>query len=242
MSKRIVIALGGNALGKSPKEQLDKVKNAAKSLVDLIEQGNEIIVVHGNGPQVGMINLAFEYASKANDKVCQFELPECTAMSQGYIGFHLQNAIDAELKLRKLPYKAATVISQVEVDSKDLAFKNPTKPIGLFYEKEEAEKLMKSDSELVMVEDAGRGYRKVVPSPKPKDIVEKDVILNMIKNEFVVITCGGGGVPVVLDEDGLYKGICSVIDKDFASAKLAEVVDADYLIILTAVDRVSINF
>lgn len=242
MSMRIVIALGGNALGKSPKEQLDKVKNAAKSLVDLIEQGHEILVVHGNGPQVGMINLAFEYASKANSKVSQFDLPECTAMSQGYIGFHLQNAIDEELRIRKLPYKAATVISQVEVDSKDSAFENPTKPIGLFYEKEEAEKLMALDSELVMVEDAGRGYRRVVPSPKPKAIVEKDVILNMIKNEFVVITCGGGGVPVVLDENGSYKGICSVIDKDFASAKLAEVVDADYLIILTAVDRVSINF
>jgi len=242
MSKRVVIALGGNALGKTPKEQLEKVKEASKSLVDLIEQGYEIIVAHGNGPQVGMINLAFEEGAKVNDNIVKFDLPECSAMSQGYIGFHLQNALESEMKLRELPYHAATMVTQIEVDSADEAFTNPTKPIGSFYSKEQADEMMSKDSNLIMKEDSGRGYRQVVASPKPQRIVEKDAILNLLNNEFVVVACGGGGIPVVKNKAGNLVGIPSVIDKDFASAKLADEIDADYLIILTAVDRVAINF
>lgn len=239
---RIVIALGGNALGKTPEEQKEKVENAAKSLVDLIAQGNEIIISHGNGPQVGMINLAFEEGAKHTDKVVPFELPECTAMSQGYIGFHLQNAIRKELHIQNMPWHVASVVTQIEVDKKDPAFINPTKPIGGFYTKEEAKAMMSKNSGLVMKEDAGRGYRRMVASPKPVDILEKESIVNMLDNEFIVIACGGGGVPVVSNDNHDYTSIAAVIDKDFASAKLAEIVDADYLFILTAVDRVAINF
>ncbi|MCT4688530.1 carbamate kinase [Vallitalea sp.] len=239
---RIVIALGGNALGKNPKEQEEKVAIASKALVNLIAQGNEIIICHGNGPQVGMINLAFEEASKNNDKIVPFELPECTAMSQGYIGYHLQKGIKKELLKQGMPWHVATVITQIGVDKEDEAFKNPTKPIGSYYTEEEANKLMEANEGLVIKDDAGRGYRRMVPSPKPKTIIEKDSIVNMLDNEFIVIACGGGGVPVVEDENGDYVGVPAVIDKDFASAKLAEVVDADFLFILTAVDRVSINW
>mgnify|MGYP002713100675 CR=1 FL=1 len=239
---RIVIALGGNALGKDPKEQIEKTRIASKALVNLISQGNEIIISHGNGPQVGMINLAFEEASKSNDKIVPFDLPECTAMSQGYIGFHLQNAIKKELHDQNMPWHVATVVTQIEVDGDDPAFRHPTKPIGGFYTKDEAETMMTNDTKLNMKEDAGRGYRRMVASPKPKDILEKESIINMLDNEFIVIACGGGGIPVIKDEDGSYKGVPAVIDKDFASAKLADTIDADYLFILTAVDRVAINF
>jgi carbamate kinase len=239
---RIVIALGGNALGNTPKEQQEKVEIAARTLVELISQGNEIIISHGNGPQVGMINLAFEEASKINNKIVPVDLPECTAMSQGYIGYHLQNAIKKELNRQNMPWHVATVVTQIEVDKNDEAFKNPKKPIGSFYTKEEADKLMAENEGLVIKEDAGRGYRRVVPSPLPKDIVEKECIMNMLDNEFIVIACGGGGVPVVKNDDGKYEGVPAVIDKDFASAKLADTVNADYLFILTAVDRVSINW
>lgn len=241
-SNRIVIALGGNALGSTPKEQLQKVEEAATSLVKLIAQGNEIIVSHGNGPQVGMINLAFEEASKINDKVVPVELPECTAMSQGYIGYHLQNAMKKEVNTQGMSWNIATVVTQIEVDENDEAFKNPRKPIGGFYTEEEANEMMLADVNLIMKEDAGRGYRRMVPSPMPIDIVEKECILNMLNNEFVVIACGGGGVPVVKNNNGGYDGVPAVIDKDFASAKLADTVSADYLFILTAVDRVSINW
>lgn len=239
---RIVIALGGNALGNTAEEQQRMIDDAAPSLVGLIKQGHEIIVSHGNGPQVGMIKLAFDTASQANDKIADFELPECTAMSQGYIGFHLQKGIKKELKREGMPWHVATVITQMEVDGNDPAFGNPTKPIGSFYSKEAAEEMMRSQPGVVFKEDAGRGYRQMVPSPKPKDIVEKDSILHLLDNDFIVIACGGGGIPVVKDSAGNYKSVPAVIDKDFASAKLAEMVDADYLFILTAVDRVAINF
>ncbi|WP_416175457.1 carbamate kinase [Clostridium sp.] len=239
---RIVIALGGNALGKTPVEQQKMIDNAAPSLIGLIKQGHEIIISHGNGPQVGMISLALDIASENNDKVAKFELPECTAMSQGYIGYHLQKGLKKELKKQGMPWHVATVVTQMVVDKNDDAFKNPTKPIGGFYQKEEALKMMKDDPKLVMKEDAGRGYRQMVASPKPVDIVEKDSILNLLDHEFIVIACGGGGIPVVLDENDDYKGVPAVIDKDFASAKLAELVSADYLFILTAVDRVAINY
>ena len=173
---RVVIALGGNALGKTPKEQMEMIHNATPSLIGMIEQGHEIIVSHGNGPQVGMINLAFDVASQHNDKIAQFELPECTAMSQGYIGYHLQQGILRELRLHKMPWHAATVVTQVEVDINDPAFKNPTKPIGDFYTKEQADAIMAEDPTIQFKEDSGRGYRRVVASPKPIDIVEKESI------------------------------------------------------------------
>ncbi len=239
---RVVIALGGNALGKTPKEQMEMIHNATPSLIGMIEQGHEIIVSHGNGPQVGMINLAFDVASQHNDKIAQFELPECTAMSQGYIGYHLQQGILRELRLHKMPWHAATVVTQVEVDINDPAFKNPTKPIGDFYTKEQADAIMAEDPTIQFKEDSGRGYRRVVASPKPIDIVEKESILELLNREFIVIASGGGGVPVYKNEEGDYVGIPAVIDKDFATAKLAELVDADYLFILTAVDRVAVNF
>lgn len=239
---RIVIALGGNALGKTPEEQIQMIHHATPSLVGLIEQGHEIIISHGNGPQVGMINLAFDVASKHDSNIAKFELPECTAMSQGYIGYHLQQGMLRELRLHNMSRHVATVVTQVEVDKNDPAFNNPTKPIGAFYTKEEADEIMKKDPTVSVKEDAGRGYRRVVASPKPMNIVESDSILQLLNNDFIVIASGGGGIPVYKNEDGDYIGIPAVIDKDFASAKLAELVDADYLFILTAVDRVSINF
>ena len=239
---RAVIALGGNALGKNPAEQKTKVREAVKSLIEVIKQGNEIIISHGNGPQVGMINLAFNEASKTNEKVVPFDLPECTAMSQGYIGYHLQNALQAEIAAQNKPWHVASVVTQIEVDKNDPAFKNPTKPIGEFYTKEEAEKMMAANPDLVMQEDAGRGYRRMVASPKPVRILEKESVENMLDHKFIVVTCGGGGIPVVKEEDGSYTGVPAVIDKDYESGILAEAVYADYLFILTAVDKVAINF
>ena len=242
MASRIVIALGGNALGNTPGEQQQKIDSVAESLVGLIAQGYEIIVSHGNGPQVGMINLAFAEGSVQNSKIPYMPMPECTAMSQGYIGYHLQKGILKELRRRGMPWHVSTMVTQMEVDPKDEAFKKPTKPIGAYYTKEQAEELMNQSPGQVYAEDAGRGYRRMVPSPKPKDIVEKDSILNLLDNEFIVIACGGGGIPVVKKGDGIYEGIDAVIDKDFASAKLADLIDAEYFFILTAVDRVSINW
>lgn len=239
---RIVIALGGNALGNTPSEQKLKIAEAVPALVGLIKQGHEIIVSHGNGPQVGMIGLAFETAATYNSNVVAMELPECTAMSQGYIGYHLQQAIKKQIRIEKMPWNAVTVVTQVVVDENDLAFKTPTKPIGAFYSEADAKEIMLKNPNLVFTDDAGRGFRRMVASPKPVDIVEKDAILNLISNEFIVIACGGGGVPVLKDSNGDYFGVPAVIDKDFASAKLAELVSADYLFILTAVDRVSINW
>lgn len=239
---RAVIALGGNALGKTPAEQKTKVREAVKSLIELIKAGNEIIISHGNGPQVGMINLAFEEASKSNDKVVTFDLPECTAMSQGYIGYHLQNALQAEIVAQGKKWYVASVVTQIEVDKNDPAFNNPTKPIGSFYSKQEAEAMMEIDPTLIMKEDARRGYRRLVPSPKPIRILEKESVESMLDHKFIVVTCGGGGIPVVREDDGSYSGVPAVIDKDFASGLLAEAVYADYLFILTAVDRVALNF
>ena len=239
---RIVVALGGNALGNTPAEQIEKVSFASKTLVDLIKQGNEIVVAHGNGPQVGMINLGLSHS--ASDGVIKAEMPfpECGAMSQGYIGYHLQNSILREMRKQGLPYHVSTIITQVEVDADDPAFENPTKPIGSFYTEEEAKRQMEDCPDITFKEDAGRGWRKVVASPLPVDIVEKESIKALLENEYVVIACGGGGIPVVKCGEGDYKGVAAVIDKDFASECLAEIVDADYLYILTAVDRVCINF
>ena len=240
MSKRIVIALGGNALGNTPYEQLALVTETAKPIVDLIEQGNEVVIAHGNGPQVGMINLGMATAAEAKAIKSDMPFPECGAMSQGYIGYHLQNAIGNELAARGMKKDVATVVTQVLVDENDPAFQNPTKPVGAFYDKQTAERIAKEKG-YTMVEDAGRGYRQVVPSPKPIDVIEKNTVNALIKDGCVVITVGGGGIPVIRKDGKLY-GTPAVIDKDFASAKLAELVHADALVILTAVDRVAINW
>lgn len=239
---RIVIALGGNALGNNPKEQQEMIEAACPSLIGLISQGHEIIISHGNGPQVGMISKAFEIGSQYDQGICPLELMECTAMSQGYIGYHLQKGIKKELRVQNMPWHVASVVTQVAVDPNDPAFLKPTKPIGSFMTKEAMETLKKERPELQFIEDSGRGYRRVVPSPKPVDIVERESILNLLDNEYIVIACGGGGIPVIKDENGDYVGVPAVIDKDFASAKLAEMVDADYLFILTAVDHVAVNY
>ena len=237
--KTIVIALGGNALGKSPKEQLELVKETAKSIVDLVEEGNNVVVSHGNGPQVGMINLAMEESHK-NINSPEMPFAECGAMSQGYIGYHLQQSIQKELAKRNINKNCATIITQVEVDKNDKAFENPTKPIGSFYTEEEA-KAISEEKGYVMKEDAGRGYRRVVASPKPIKIVEIMTIHDLIEKGNIVIACGGGGIPVVKGKDG-YEGVDAVIDKDRTSARLALELNADVLLILTAVEQVYINY
>jgi len=239
MRKKIVIALGGNALGNTPEEQLELVKNTAKSIVDLVEKGNNVIITHGNGPQVGMINLAMEVS---HQEIESPEMPfaECGAMSQGYIGYHLQQSIQKEIIKRGMRKNCLTVITQVEVDNTDPAFKNPTKPIGSFYTKEEADKLIEEKG-YTMKEDAGRGYRRVVASPAPQKIVEIKTIKELLKKGNIVIACGGGGIPVVKYRKG-YKGVDAVIDKDRTSARLALDLKADMLLILTAVDSVYINY
>ncbi len=240
MKDKIVVALGGNALGNTPEEQLALVKLTAKPIVDLIEDGHEVILAHGNGPQVGMINLAMSTAANSEAKTPEMPFPECGAMSQGYIGFHLQNAIREELLNRGLSIPVATVITQVIVDKDDQAFKNPTKPIGAFYTEEQAN-MLKETKGYQMKEDAGRGYRRVVASPQPIDVAEKETVIALVKEGHVVITVGGGGIPVVVEGNKLI-GVPAVIDKDFASEKLAEIIDADYLIILTAVEKVAIRY
>lgn len=238
---KIVIALGGNALGKTPEEQLELVKETAYQIVKIVEAGNEVVVVHGNGPQVGMINLAFDnsYQNEAGTPLMPFA--ECGAMSQGYIGYHLQQTITDELNKKGINKNCVTVITQVEVDPGDPAFDNPTKPVGMFYTKEQAMEIEKEKG-YTFVEDAGRGYRRVVPSPKPVDIVEKDVIKEMISDGNIVITCGGGGIPVRVDKNDGYEGVDAVIDKDFAACKLANTIGADVLLILTAVSKVCIKY
>lgn len=239
MSK-IVLALGGNALGNSPKEQIELVTKTAIPIVDLIEDGNQVLIVHGNGPQVGMINLGMNVASEINKNVPSIPLTECGAMSQGYIGYHLQNAIGNELKKRNINKSASCIVTQVLVDKEDPAFKKPEKFVGSFYSKEEAEEIQREKG-YTMVEDSGRGYRRVVPSPKPIEVIEKEIINELYNNGHIIIACGGGGIPVV-KEDGYLRGIDAVIDKDSAAEKLAEIVDADYFIVLTAVNKVAINF
>ena len=225
MSKRIVIALGGNALGNTAAQQLELVSLTAKPIVDLIAAGNEVIIAHGNGPQVGMINLGLSTAAEAGAIKSDMPFPECGAMSQGYIGYHLQNAIGNELTARGLRKDVATVVTQVLVDENDPAFQHPTKPIGSFYDKVAADRIM-AQRGCTMVEDAGRGWRQVVPSPKPVDVIEKNTVRALVDSGTVVITVGGGGIPVVR-RNGRLVGTPAVIDKDFASAKLAELLHAD---------------
>ena len=240
MGKRIVVALGGNALGNTPFEQLEKVKIAADIISDLVKEGNDVIIGHGNGPQVGMINLAMDYSANGKEKTPLMPLVECGAMSQGYIGYHLQQALGPAFKEKGINKTAVSVITQVEVAEDDKAFENPTKPVGMFYTKEKAEELERENG-FTFVEDSGRGYRKVVPSPKPLHIVEIDAINKMVEAGLTVITVGGGGIPVV-NKNGRLVGVDAVIDKDKSSAELASELNADFLLILTAVDKVCINF
>ena len=243
--QRVVVALGGNALGDTPEEQIERVRAAAPVLLKMIEQGNEIIITHGNGPQVGMIQKAFATANEASEgSIPAMDLPECGAMSQGYIGYHLQQALGVAMHKSYKRWHVASVVTQMEVDPDDPAFANPTKPIGAFLSKERAEEEMRLHPEMVFVEDSGRGWRRVVASPEPKKIVEAPSILNLLDNEFIVIACGGGGIPVVrnYDDKGAYRGIAAVIDKDMGGELLAEDCHADMLVLLTAVDHVAINF
>lgn len=239
--KRIVVALGGNALGNTLPEQMIAVKSTAKALCDLIEEGHQVVVVHGNGPQVGMINNAMTALTHEDQAQPNTPLSVCVAMSQAYIGYDLQNALREELRKRGfMRTPVVTVVTQVRVDPEDPAFENPSKPIGKFLTKEEADFQAKAYGH-VMKEDAGRGYRRVVASPKPVEIVEQDAINSLVDANKIVICCGGGGIPVTLESHHL-KGASAVIDKDFASCLLAKQLDADMLIILTAVEKVAVNF
>ena len=233
---KYVVSLGGNALGNNPIEQKQALVKVAEAISDLIIEGHEVAIVHGNGPQVGMINLAFETSKETPN----MPFPECGAMSEGYIGYHIQNALYNCLKQKGVSKTVATVITQVLVDQNDPLFQNPSKPIGSFYSKEEADAIAKEKG-YIMKEDAGRGYRRVVPSPLPIDIIEKESIKTLLSNGQVVICAGGGGIPVI-QKDNKLEGVAAVIDKDYASSKLADLINADYLVILTAVDNVCINF
>ena len=233
---RYVVSLGGNALGNNAEEQKQALIKVADAITDLIIADNEVAIVHGNGPQVGMINLAFETSKETPN----MPFPECGAMSEGYIGYHIQNALYNFLKNKNSHKTVSTVITQVLVDPNDPLFLNPSKPIGSFYSQEEAEKIAKEKG-YIMKEDAGRGYRRVVPSPLPIDIIEKESIKALMNAGQVVICAGGGGIPVI-EKDHKLEGVAAVIDKDYASSKLAELINADYLVILTAVDNVYINY
>ena len=237
--KKVVIALGGNALGKDVEEQKEAVAKTAKVIVDLAQQGLDIIVTHGNGPQVGMIQNAMDNLVVMHENYKHVPLPTSVAMRQGYIGIDLQNAIKYELYSRNIDGKVSTILSQVEVDKNDPAFENPTKPIGRFLTKEEAEE--NEANGVRCMEDAGRGYRVVVASPMPQRIRELETIKTLVNAGHIVITCGGGGIPVI-SENGKLVGVNAVIDKDNASSLLAAQLGADYLVILTAVEKVAINF
>ena len=237
--KKVVIALGGNALGKDVEEQKEAVAKTAKVIVDLAQQGLDIIVTHGNGPQVGMIQNAMDNLVVMHENYKQVPLPTSVAMSQGYIGIDLQNAIKYELYSRNIDGKVSTILSQVEVDKNDPAFENPTKPIGRFLTKDEAEE--NEANGVRCMEDAGRGYRVVVASPMPQRIRELETIKTLVNAGHIVITCGGGGIPGI-SENGKLVGVNAVIDKDNASSLLAAQLGADYLVILTAVEKVAINF
>ena len=237
--KTVVIALGGNALGNTPQEQLELVKNTAEHIVDMVAEGINVVVSHGNGPQVGMINNAFAYASANDGKTPEMPFPEAGAMSQGYIGYQLSQAILNELKARGILRSTVNVITQTVVDPDDPAFQNPTKPVGAFLTEEEA-RAKAAETGWTFKEDAGRGWRQVVASPKPVRVVEFDAISDLVDAGYVVVSTGGGGVPVF--EEGGYAGVPAVIDKDRSSALLARELGADMLVILTAVEKVCVNF
>ena len=237
--KRLMIALGGNALGNSPAEQLERVKSTAEVLTDLVEDGFQLIITHGNGPQVGVINAALEAASAAGSSPV-FPFPECGAMTQGYIGYHLQQALANCFERRGLQEIPVCVVTQVRVDPRDPAFADPTKPIGRFFTEEEAKRIA-AETGWTFKEDAGRGWRRVVPSPAPVDVVEFQALRRLVESGSVVIASGGGGIPVIRTENG-YQGVDAVIDKDRSAALMASELSADQLVILTAVDKVCLNY
>jgi carbamate kinase len=239
--KKVVIALGHRALGNTLPEQKEATKRTAKIIAQLVKEGAEVVISHSNAPQVGMIHMAMNEFGKYHPDYTYAPMSVCSAMSQGYIGYDLQNALREELRKRGfMRTPVVTVVTQVRVDENDPAFQNPSKPIGHFMTREQAEHAEKAYG-YVMKEDAGRGYRRVVASPKPVEIVEQDAINSLVDANKIVICCGGGGIPVTLQGDHL-KGASAVIDKDFASCLLAKELDADMLIILTAVEKVAVNF
>lgn len=241
MPERVVVALGGNALGNNLTEQMSAVKYTSKAIVDLIEAGHEVILSHGNGPQVGMISRAMDELTATDaQKYPAIPLSVCVAMSQSYIGYDLQNALREELLDRGIEQPVATVITQIAVDPADPAFDNPVKPIGRFMTKEEADRLV-AEKGATVVEDSGRGYRRVVASPQPQEVIEIETVKALVASGQIVIACGGGGIPVIREGHHL-RGVKAVIDKDFCSELLAELVDADMLIVLTAVEKACINF
>ena len=240
MKRKIVVALGGNALGKNLNEQLSAVKFTAKALADLIEDGNEVVITHGNGPQVGRIDSAMAALCREDSSVERTPLSMCVAMSQAYIGYDIQNALREELLSRDIHKPVATIVTQVLVDGDDPALQNPTKPIGKFMSEDEAQKEHERLG-FTMREDAGRGWRRVVPSPEPKKIVELDAIRASVEDGSVVICCGGGGIPVK-KVGNFHKGVGAVIDKDNVSSLLADHLNADILLILTAIDKVRIRY
>ncbi len=237
---RLVLALGGNALGNNPQEQLELVKQTASSIVDLVADGHELIVTHGNGPQVGVIKSATDFAANKGAQTPEIPLPECGAMSQGYIGYHLQQAVQSELIKRGIQKSCVSLVTQTLVDKNDPAFNDPSKPVGVFLTEEQA-KAKAQETGYCYKEDAGRGWRQVVASPLPKEIIEFDAIKTLIDAGVLVISTGGGGVPVI-EKDGSYQGIPAVIDKDRSAALMAAAFKADTLVILTAVEKVAIHY
>lgn len=239
-NKKIIVALGGNAIlsdDASASAQINAIRTTCERLVELVSGNNKLIISHGNGPQVG--NLLLQQQAADSEKNPAMPLDTCVAMTQGSIGYWMQNEMTSVLEKNGLDKTVVSLVTRVSVDEDDEAFSNPTKPIGPFLSEEEA-KAAAGDGNLY-IEDAGRGYRKVVPSPKPVGIVEFDAVKKLIDNDVITISCGGGGAPVVKTDAG-YKGVEAVIDKDFASQKLAEQIGADLFIILTGVDNVFINF
>ena len=239
MKKRIVLALGGNALGSDLAEQMQAVHSTAEAIVDLVAEGHELVITHGNGPQVGMIHQAFEAAANTAAHSPHLPMSVCVALSQGYIGYDLQNALREALLNRGIDKQVVSLITQVRVDDCDPAFASPDKPIGSFYTEAEAEKLRARG--VLLKEDAGRGWRRVVASPKPQEIIEAEAVKTLLRAGQIAITAGGGGIPVIARQHHL-KGVNAVVDKDWASAVLARNIDADMLIILTAVEKVAVNF
>ena len=241
-AERIVVALGGNALGDTPEELAGRIAETTPSLCRLIAMGSEVIITHGNGPQVGWMQKAFAYAHMTDPFIPDLTFPDCGAVTQGYIGYHLQQGMVNEIARQGRDWHVATVITQIVVDPDDPSFKNPVKPVGEFYTKDQADMAMRIDPSLIFMEDSGRGYRRAVASPMPLSIVETPSILNLLDNGYIVIACGGGGIPVVKNADGTYHGVEAVLDKDLGGEILAEECDADVLFLLTQVNHVSINF
>lgn len=243
MGKKIVVALGGNAIvtkDGTAESQMKSIKKTMETLVKFVENGDQVVITHGNGPQVG--NLLLQQANGSTEKNPAMPLDTAVAMTQGSIGYWMQKGLDEVLHEKGLNKNAITLVTQVEVDRNDTAFENPTKPIGPFYSETEVQQRQNAHPEFVYKEDAGRGYRRVVPSPKPIQIVEAQAVEQMLTNGLIPIAAGGGGVPIVKNADGSYQGVEAVIDKDFSAAKLAENINADELIILTAVDYVFVNY